>query len=295
MKNKLYFKLLIIVILSSFVLGIVSFCIYQKENNSTDLNNISTGNSQTIAILDTGFSSKLLKEIKSNIIKTFNVTSNSDNIDDELGHGTSLTSFLLGSNKMKLKGILPNVKVILIKITDNQGKSNFSYLLKGLNAAERFGATVINISLGGDISNKKVADKILQLTRKNINVVSAAGDYHDKDLLFPSNLKNVVSVSSLNQNYELSNFSNFNDNVICSFIGEKIDVISLIDSKPIKTNELYGTSYEAIYASAYIASIKDYCSKNNIYISNNKLLKILKKNDPYKIKKIETNIKVLLN
>ncbi|EMD16670.1 hypothetical protein HMPREF9943_01047 [Eggerthia catenaformis OT 569 = DSM 20559] len=164
MKNKLYFKLLIIVILSSFVLGIVSFCIYQKENNSTDLNNISTGNSQTIAILDTGFSSKLLKEIKSNIIKTFNVTSNSDNIDDELGHGTSLTSFLLGSNKMKLKGILPNVKVILIKITDNQGKSNFSYLLKGLNAAERFGATVINISLGGDISNKKVADKILQLT-----------------------------------------------------------------------------------------------------------------------------------
>lgn len=68
MKNKLYFKLLIIVILSSFVLGIVSFCIYQKENNSTDLNNISTGNSQTIAILDTGFSSKLLKEIKSNII-----------------------------------------------------------------------------------------------------------------------------------------------------------------------------------------------------------------------------------
>lgn len=95
-----------------------------------------------------------------------NVIDGSENITDELGHGTALTSLLLGSEQMNLKGLLPDVKVILIKIADQNGKSTFENLLKGLDMAEKNNATIINISLGADISNKEVTKKINDLYKK---------------------------------------------------------------------------------------------------------------------------------
>lgn len=61
-----------------------------------------------------------------------------------------------------------------------------------------------------------------------------------------------------------------------------------------KTNELFGTSFAAIYASAYVAAIKDYSVKHNIQITNNKLFSIVRSNDPLKNKKINIQIKKYL-
>ena len=63
------------------------------------------------------------------------------------------------ARQMNIKGLLSNVKVILIKITDQNGNSTFKDLLKGLEIAEKYNATVINISLGTDISNDEVTKK----------------------------------------------------------------------------------------------------------------------------------------
>lgn len=92
-------------------------------------------------------------------MKVVNVFDGSENITDEIGHGTALTSLVLGSRQMNIKGLLSNVKVILIKITDQNGNSTFKDLLKGLEIAEKYNATVINISLGADISNDEVTKK----------------------------------------------------------------------------------------------------------------------------------------
>ena len=54
------------------------------------------------------------------------MTDDSENVTDELGHGTALASLLLGSRMMNLKGLLPDVRVVLIKITD---RSNKAYML----------------------------------------------------------------------------------------------------------------------------------------------------------------------
>lgn len=54
-------------------------------------------------------------------------------------------------------------------------------------------------------------------------------------------------------------------------------MLSINDGVLEKTNELTGTSYAAIYASGYVAAIRDYAVKHNITISNKRLFSILKK------------------
>lgn len=285
--KKLFLCLIFLLILFSFIVILTS---KTTKEQSVDLTSISSGDSQTVAILDTGINNKLLEENKNNIVKVINVIDGSEKITDELGHGTALTSLLLGSEQMNLKGLLPDVNVILIKIADENGKSTFENLLKGLDMAEKNNATIINISLGADISNIEVTKKINDLYKKNITVIAASGDYGDKDILYPANLPTVISVASTDSQYNLSKFSNFNENNICAFPGENLNMLSINNDVLEKTNELTGTSYAAIYASGYVAAIRDYAVKHNITISNKRLFSILKKNDPLKNKKIITQI-----
>lgn len=163
MKNKikkLFLFLMIFLVLFSFIIILIS---KKSEEQSVDLTSISSGDSQTIAILDTGINNQILEENKNNIVKVINVIDGSEKITDELGHGTALTSLLVGFEQMNLKGLLPDVIVILIKIADQNGKSSFENLLKGLVMAEKNNATIINISLGADISNIEVTKKINDL------------------------------------------------------------------------------------------------------------------------------------
>lgn len=156
----------ILCLITAIILSISSFVLLNNSNteSKTDFSLLSSGDLQTIAILDTGLNESLYEENKDRITKVINVTDDSENVTDELGHGTALASLLLGSRMMNLKGLLPDVRVVLIKITDRNGKCTFENLLKGLEEAEKSNASVINISLGSDISNDAV-------TKKNIRFI----------------------------------------------------------------------------------------------------------------------------
>ena len=67
-------------------------------------------------------------------------------------------------------------------------------------------------------------------------------------------------------------------------------MLSIKDGVLEKTSDLTGTSYAAIYASAYISAIKDYAYKNNISITNSELKRLINNVDPYKQKEIITDI-----
>lgn len=280
----------ILCLITAIMLSISSFVLLNNSNteSKTDFSLLSSGDLQTIAILDTGLNESLYEENKDRITKVINVTDDSENVTDELGHGTALASLLLGSRMMNLKGLLPDVRVVLIKITDRNGKCTFENLLKGLEEAEKSHASVINISLGSDISNDAVTKKISDLYKKNITIVAASGDYGDKDILFPANLSNVVSVASLDNQFNLSKFSNYYEQITCSFPGENMDLVLMDNGALEKTTRLTGTSYATVYASAYVAAIRDYCLKHNMVITNDLIFSLLRRNDPLRKKRIIT-------
>ena len=86
--------------------------------------------------------------------------------------------------------------IIIIKAVADNGKTDNEALYDALVYAEKNGATVINASIGGFQISDKVISQIKKLNKKNITVVAAAGDYANKDLLFPASAPTVISVEA---------------------------------------------------------------------------------------------------
>lgn len=254
-----------------------------KELNIRDLQKYSQGKDQVIAIIDSGISNRLLNWYEERIIGTYNVIDESENVKDRHGHGSEMAVLVLD----KQISIAPQSKIIVIKVINDEGSTNNALLLRGLKKAEEYGADIINLSLGGYKKDEEVIQMIHQLIKKNITVVASAGDYGDKDLLFPANVKGVISVGAFDDDHKLWQRCNIDNNLLCAFPGVDIMIPNNILDGDLD-NDILGESHEGwikktgtseatILMSSYIALIKEYYRgiDNESIISKLEELKLL--------------------
>lgn len=254
---------------------------YLTAMNLEELNKLSKGESQCIAFIDSGVSDELLEKFGDRIIYKYNLIDKSEDVNDENGHGTEMVSVACNNGYKGVYGIAPNSKVIVLKIVDNEVKTNNEVLSEAIKIAIQKGATIINISLGGNIYNKKVMEQIKIAINKNITIVAAAGDYGDKDLLFPASCDGVISVQGLDSKFKTWEYSNTSSVGAVTFPCEKIDSLEEVNNELSKI-QVTGTSQATALTSGYIALIKDYAINNNIKLDNEKLRKILLKIHSFK-------------
>lgn len=281
-----YAKKYTIYILMIFIIAsLMTGCNVSKKNNKYEmwhLNSLhidklwsySKGASQTIAIIDTGISDELSIEYKDNIILKHNIMDGTDNVTDNNGHGTEMASLIVGNGYMNIYGVAPEVKLIIIKVVDKEGATSYSSLNKALEYAIEHGATVINISLGGTKSDPEIKENVAKAIENEITVVAAAGDYEEKDILFPSNIIGVISVEAINKDNILWQYSNHSPNSVIAFPGEEIKAITYKNNENIVENT-NGTSQATAIASGYISLIKDYANNQEIKLSNEQIISIL--------------------
>lgn len=253
------------VILMCFVVFVCSACSSRSDKyeswhlnamNVDKLWEYSKGGSQTIAFIDTGISDELCEDLKDRIVTCYNVIDENDNVQDIHGHGTEMISVACGSGFKGVYGIAPNSRIIVIKAVSDEGKTNNKYLYRALKFADENGATVVNISIGGYKTDESVVEQINAMTDKNITIIAAGGDYQNKDLLFPANRENVVSVEALTQKNGLWEQSNRSDSSVVRMPGEDIDVITMLDGKTVKSKS-NGTSQATAVTSGYAALLRD--------------------------------------
>lgn len=274
-------KVYIIILISILLIINLCSCTKSSKYNSWHLNkmnvdelwNYSTGESQTIAFIDTGISNELLDEYDSRIAFKYNVIDDTVDVEDKHGHGTQMVSVAC-SNSNNIVGIAPDANIIIIKAVDDEGKTNNDYLLEALQYSIDNNATIINISLGGYKTSDAVIKLMNEAILQKITIVAAAGDYENKDLLFPANQAGVISTEAKTENDEIWSLSNTSANSIIAFPGENITVLS-IENNELKLIEADGTSIGTAIASGYIALIKDYAKKCNIDIDNEMLTEFL--------------------
>ncbi len=245
------------------------------------------GDTQTVAFIDTGISDKMYDQLSNKIVYKYNVIDDNYEVNDAHGHGTEMVSIVGNDDYLGVYGIAPKAKLIIIKAVSDEGKTNNDYLYKALKVAEDKGATIVSISLGGFKSDQKVIEQIESMVEKNITIASAAGDYGNKDLLFPAKIKNVVSVEALSENRSIWKNSNSSDESIIRIAGCNIDTISFDQYGKLEKVSLTGTSEACAVASGYIALVRDYYTKNNIDYNNEKILDILKKLNTKQDKKVD--------
>ena len=137
-----------------------------------------------------------------------------------------------------------------------------------------------SITLKNDADIEKSVNYALE---HDVTVVAAAGDYGDKDLLYPAKYEGVISVQGLDSNLNLWSNSNHEDTATLTFPCENIESIDISNDSSLFKSTSSGTSQATALASAYIALIKDYyLDSYDKKLTNIELIDTLKEIDTFK-------------
>ncbi len=225
----------------------------------------------TIGIIDTGIDNKLLEEY--NISDTYNSIDHSKEVQDDCGHGTTMASIVCGTGYKGILGLAKDANIIIIKAADKDGKMTFESLLDALQYATSAKCDVVNISLGGYIKSDKIIAQLKKMYAKDITVVASAGDYAQKDLLFPACISPyVVSVAATDEDGQIWVESNISTDLTTAFPGTNIESLDVDERKDISS----GTSEATAIATSYIGIVKkNYNERHDSVMKNASLIEYL--------------------
>lgn len=190
-------------------------------------------------------------------INGWNFVDESNNIDDDYGHGTFVAGIIAANtdNGVGIAGVNPGARMMTLKVGSRDGLPRSLAIYRALRYAVDNGARVINISLG----NKELS----RLEQIGINyayamgcvvVVAAGNESSDIAQYGPAGARRVFTVSSLNVDGSRRSQSNKGLMVAVAAPGESIYSLTAKNGKrdgriiPIMAGEyhrLSGTSFAA--------------------------------------------------
>lgn len=207
-----------------------------------------------IALLDTGISSTAIKG--ENIPGGWNYVTDTSDTEDRINHGTAVTSVILGCESAEITGIAPNIKIVPLVIADKADGKEKSVspetLAKAIrDAVDKYGASVINVSLGTKKDVPELRSAIKYVQEKGALVIAAAGNSGNDELYYPAAYDGVLSVGSHDKDMKISSFTQQNGTVDILAPGEDI----WLASRNGKKYGAKGTSYATGFVSAKAASL----------------------------------------
>lgn len=187
------------------------------------------GEGVRIGIIDSGFNYAHEDVDTSKIVSRYNAFTYTDDITDEIGHGTFVTGTIAAdiNNSLGIAGIADRAELCIYK-TFNQKDTTFEKLLLALEKAIEDECDIINMSLGAAATNidpatvNKLQSIIDTAAENNIIIVAAVGNNGTSVLNYPAACNNVIGVGSVGQSLSRSSFSNYNETVFVTAPGEKL-------------------------------------------------------------------------
>lgn len=225
-----------------------------------------------VAILDSGVNyghedlqGKILME--NGIVKGYDFVNKDADPADDNGHGTIISGIIAAvkNNGKGIAGISDKVKIMPIKVLDNNGSGTIENLKRGIRFAADNGANIINMSLVGTY-DPSVSDAISYAYSKNIVIVSAAGSENIEigGLQLRSPISNedggknwILGVSSLTNSGLKGENSNYGAGIDVSAPGAS--VLSTYNESELSYVYASGTSLAAANVSGVAALIKSCC------------------------------------
>ena len=234
-----------------------------------------------IAVLDDGFDLSH-KELNTKYTIPWNVVSYNDEVyadKNKLFHGTHVAGSIVAEadNGFGISGVAPESMFIPVQISDFSGYITISSILDGVFYALKNKADVINLSFGLSVGEQasffddqtqelirdthlkdeeRLWDEVFDIAKKsNTIIVQAAGNDSMLSGVDPmKRSQNSIVVGALNEDMDLTGFTNYGDEVTVFAPGEKI-----YSSLPDNTmGYLDGTSMSSPIVAGCVALIKAY-------------------------------------
>jgi subtilisin family serine protease len=154
----------------------------------------------TVAVLDTGIDSQhedLVAAIKDSV----NLTS-SPTAEDLYGHGTHVAGIIAARvlNGKGIAGAYPNVKLLNVKVANDNGDCSSLDVANGIVWAADHGADVINISLAITRPSANLEQAVDYAWNKGATIVAAAGNAKSPvTKVYPATYKNCIAVVGVDE------------------------------------------------------------------------------------------------
>ncbi len=233
--------------------------------NGLKLIDISKGSGIIVGLLDSGVELDH-EDLNGQFLKYYNVAEDSYDVSDGFGHGTSVAGIIgaIANNGVGIRGVAPDVKFVVAKINKGASPTFDDYsVAKGIYYLVDNGAKVINMSIEMSQSNQAIEDAISYAKEKGVILVAATGNGGNDEESYPASNSYVLGVGSVNNDFEKSSFSDYDNQTFIFAPGEQVLTTYIGDSYLKQT----GTSFSAPIVTGIIAdllSLNPYFSLDNI-------------------------------
>ena len=159
-------------------------------------------------------------------------------LPSHFGHGTMVAGLI--------HLFAPTAKIMPLKAFNADGSADVSNIVNAIYYATDHGARIINMSF--ELS--QISDALLRAvnyaTRKGVICIASAGNDGQEALVYPAAFGNVIAVGSVNQQGQISSFSNYgSDSVSVAAPGE-----ALVTTYP---GNHYAAAWGTSFSSALVA------------------------------------------
>jgi serine protease len=140
-----------------------------------------------------------------------------------------------------------------VKVLSRQGFGTVAGVAEGIRFAADNGADVINMSLGGPVASRAIANAVKHAIAKGVVVVAAAGN-SGRSVGYPAAYPGVIAVSATDANDKIAWFSSRGPEVTIGAPGVGITQQTVCDGGKNKC-ELFGTFNGTSMASPHVAGV----------------------------------------
>lgn len=169
------------------------------------------------------------------------------------GHGTHLAGTIGGFPARKtlrhFHGVYPRLPLMSVKAFAKDGTAPLSAIMKAIEWCINQNVKLINMSFGIDEHNASLYEVIRTAYEEGVIIVAASGNDGNPGLKYPARYPEVISVGSINEDGQVSSFSQFGTHLDVVAPGENI--LSTWPKSQFKS--LSGTSMACAHVTGVLA------------------------------------------
>lgn len=164
---------------------------------------------------------------------------------DKMGHGTHVAGIIgaLPNNNMGIAGIAPGVKILNVRVLNDQGWGSAFAIAQGITYAVDRGARILNLSLGSAEASKPIELAVKYAQSKGVLVIAAAGNSFTHTG-YPASYPGVLAVGATNDQDWLADFSNHDARI--NVVAPGVDIMSTTPT--FLTNTMATNGIDAFYS-----------------------------------------------
>lgn len=213
---------------------------------------VTRGAGATVAVVDTGMDLSH-PEFQGRIRPGFNFVDDSNNVQDDNGHGTHVCGVIGAAlnNGQGAAGVAPECTIMPVKVLDSSNLGTWSDVVAGILYAIDQEVDILNLSLGASSAPPEAVQEAIALAVESTVVVAAAGNSASSDPFFPAAYQGVVGVAATNRSGTRWGPSNFGEWVKVAAPGENIFATAIEQNYELRS----GTSMSAGFVSGEAALI----------------------------------------